>query len=315
MGVLWRSVLLPLPVVLAACRALVGIEDHPVPDETSDAPPQPHPCDPLPGRKVGPDGLSTMVLVKHPNGSCFWIDETEESEGAYQAWLGTLAGGKVQDWSAECSWKNDDPVRAGAPSDAAHDAFNACRMLLEEAPPPKELDPFAGEKPVRCVDWCDAHAFCRGIGKSLCAGPNLEAVVVPTGRPDEWGAACSDGFTRAFPYGNEADPTVCNVDREAQGCLAGAAAGIRCGAVGVGELRDCRYPGGPLDMSGNVREWSLLCSPETDRCQVFGGSYADAVGASSCSARSSQPRREADPATGVRCCLALTPAESVSTRP
>jgi hypothetical protein len=53
-----------------------------------------------------------------------------------------------------------------------------------------------------CVDWCDAHAYCKPVGKRLCGkiggGPNLYADYA-SASSSEWYRACSSGGSFTYP--------------------------------------------------------------------------------------------------------------------
>lgn len=121
-----------------------------------------------------------------------------------------------------------------------------------------------GDEPVRCVDWCDAVAFCAWAGKQLCGamggGPGALGDI-PRG---QWLSACSpEGH--AFPYGEDYQAGLCR-DRaqseRAEPTMVGA-----CSGTGEAE--------GLFDMSGNVSEWEDACDDATAVCQTRGGSYLD----------------------------------------
>jgi formylglycine-generating enzyme required for sulfatase activity len=127
---------------------------------------------------------------------------------------------------------------------------------------------------VSSVVFCDAVAYCRWAGKSLCgsfAGRSLS--IEETTDPDRsaWMNACSAGGTRAFPYGDEFDPQKCvsaltngdpTIDPDDQ-------------AFPV-PYATCEGPvPGLFDMSGNVTEWQDACG-ESDAgpvCAVQGGDF------------------------------------------
>jgi formylglycine-generating enzyme required for sulfatase activity len=157
-----------------------------------------------------------------------------------------------------------------------------------------------GNHPQVCVDWCDAYAYCKSVGKRLCGkiggganAPNDYAD--PT--KDQWYNACvSDGTNNAFPYGNTYDGTKCN----------GADKGIGT-TVEVGSLHDCQSTvsgyAGVYDLFGNVWEWEDTCggtSGPQDWCRMRGGSFL--VYSVQCDFTSHDARGNAVWTVGFRCC-------------
>ncbi len=213
------------------------------------------------------------AMVEMPEGFC--IDATEVTRAQYQQWLSTSPPTSGQ--PSECSW-NDSYV------------------------PSCEWPVGAKEShPVVCVDWCDAYAYCKGVGKRLCGkiggGEN--------GRDDyadatksEWYAACSSGGTHVYAYGDVFSETVCN------GLQAGHG-----GTVPVGSLAGCQSfetgYAGVFDMIGNVFEWENSCTARTgptDFCHVRGGSFHVGGGPCETIGDGDEDRNQRSYWLGIRCC-------------
>lgn len=156
--------------------------------------------------------------------------------------------------------------------------------------------------PVRCVDWCDAYAYCAAAGKRLC-GRIGGTGSVGAGNDDldpflgEWVRACAGGTstTDRWPYGITADASTCNTEEQA-GAEPSDAGGYPGCVGGVPGL---------FDMSGNVAEIDDSCSGDAghdDQCRVHGGSFYDGV--YSCKCNSAPVRARGDQADnhGFRCC-------------
>ena len=107
--------------------------------------------------------------------------------------------------------------------------------------------------PVAYVDLGDARAYARWAGKRL-----------PTEL--EWHRAAQGDDGRAWPWGNEFDPTRCN--------------GLGEGTTPVGSFPTGRSPFGCDDMAGNVWEWtaSERSDGHTRFCIIRGGSWFRAEG-------------------------------------
>lgn len=108
---------------------------------------------------------------------------------------------------------------------------------------------FAGEvNPRDSVNWYEARAFCRWLnellsvnGEGRIASGKYE-VRLPT--EHEWEKAARGRNGRAFPWGQDFDPTRCNT----------LETGLRCTSP-VGIFPDGASPYGVEDMAGNVWEW------------------------------------------------------------
>jgi len=223
-------------------------------------------------------GATPSMMVALPEG--FSIDATEVSRCQYQAWLDTLPSTAGQDpW---CSFNTDFTPQ--------------CQW------PPGE----DGNFPVVCVDWCDAFAYCKALGKRLCGkiggGPNaMEDLDDPT--KSQWYAACSSGGKYAYPYGHAYDDgKLCNdADRSSPGGRWYAP---------VGSLSACQSTevsyAGVFDLSGNVWEWEDSCEGDLglgDYCRIRGGSCMSPEGYASCGWEMLGSRGEGLDPVGFRCCL------------
>ncbi len=240
-----------------------------------------------------------VVLVRLPALSgALYMDETEVTVGEYQPWADEK-GTSFADWNAGC------PLKAPGPSNPARTPTDACAASI----PVTQIDPFASDKPVRCVDWCDAEAFCRTARSGrLCYRTVGGGASQPENKQDEWPSACNNGSTTVWPWGNEQNGERCNLD-QSQACSAN---GFSCGPAPVRSYAACRNATGIFDLIGNVAEWLETCSVPSNQesgCHVVGGSYDDLLDNLNCGYVGSHPRYSASPKVGFRCCYDLTPAE------
>ena len=225
------------------------------------------------GAAGGGGTVEPAEMVQLPAG--FWIDTTEVTRAQYEAWLQTEPDVAAQ--NSECSW-NDDFTPG-------------CSWPPGEEP----------NHPVVCVDWCDAYAYCKGVGKRLCG-----KIGGGTNHPDDWYDAtksqwyyaCSSGGVYEYPYGNEYDADACNNEDSGLDHIAE-----------VRSFEDCQSsePGfeGVFDMTGNVREWTDACngtSGAEDACERRAGSYGSSAGAARCRLASLNNREESAEGLGFRCC-------------
>lgn len=235
-------------------------------------------------------GHAGMVEVKLPDQTSFFIDATEVTVSAYAAWLATSPTTTMQ--APRCEW--NDSFVPGECEPGSPCGCDGSGITLET-----EIN-LSPDLPVRCVDFCDAVAYCEGNGKHLCGG--IGGVLL-AGSPDpsndpmqsEWFFACSKGGTRAFPYG----------DNYAAGtCIDATVDSARPREVGT---RSCEggIPG-VFDMSGNVEEWIDHCYIGTNQAcfRPGGGYWHDTVDNFDCELwwEQSTDMREQSPATGFRCC-------------
>lgn len=195
----------------------------------------------------------SMVRIPAANGGTYCIDSTEVTQSQFAAFLAADGGGS---WTpnALCTGFVDY-----IPGDGLPDA-SIC-----------QYDPASfGDRPVVCVDYCAAMAFCSWSGKRLCKG---DWDAGPTWQTNEWINACTAGGQDPWLYGSDAAPGTCVDDSY------DAAAPRR-----VASLPGCQSAApsfaGTFDMLGNVNEWTDDCNArggigQSLGCFVLGGSYYD----------------------------------------
>jgi formylglycine-generating enzyme required for sulfatase activity len=201
-----------------------------------------------------------MVPLPIPAGApgapgTFCIDHTEVTNTQYAAFLATNPSPASQ--PAFCSWNTSFQPETLAGVD---NCPNVGTVYDVAAYP---------QNPVACVDWCDAYAYCKSVGKRLCGGFGGGSVPFGSGtdaKTDEWYAACSNNGAFTYPYGNTFQPQWCNT------LDFGQTRSLRVGFTG-------QCSGAPpydflYDMSGNVSEWQDACngtSGGADTCYARGG--------------------------------------------
>ncbi|MDI1437546.1 formylglycine-generating enzyme family protein [Polyangium sorediatum] len=244
------------------------------------------------GGPTCPVGSTPMVLVEGPEGP-YCIDATEVTSLQYSLWLVKLPAPDTQD--PLCGWKNSYIPRSSG---------NSCNST--------HYDPITKPNhPVACVDWCDARAFCAGVGKRLCGAFGDQ----PLGYDEfndstksEWTYACSNKGERNYPYGDDYEEARC-VDDPFDGTVNSG----NGNAEPVKTATNCKGGSGfsgLFDMSGNVWEWEDSCrsvgnpnDPKDDQCRDRGGSFWDQGGRLSCTSLSIDRRRDSfNKNVGFRCC-------------
>ena len=166
-----------------------------------------------PGSAVGPAWARPGFESEHPAHQValsrgYWIDDTEVTVEAFAAF--TKAGGYDDEtqWSAE-GW--------------------AWRQGMGASPLPLPCLEQGPKEPQVCVTWFEAEAYAHWRGGRL-----------PT--EAEWEFAARGPESRIYPWGNDFDGTLANLDG------------------GTGPVAVGGYPGGAswvgaLDLAGNAMEW------------------------------------------------------------
>lgn len=286
-----------LAAQLGACQWLGGFDEFSGASEANASA-----CAALMPVKEDDAGLGLMSRVDIPNSECFWIDQEEVSVANYQRWQSAVAADAVSWDPTWCAWKRER-------SDPISDRDDACAKQILSF----DLQPFAPNKPMRCVDFCEAEAFCRWAGKHLCHASDAFGVQGPRDAVREWFLACSNTLTTAYPWGNERDDLRCNTGQTSENCIT-----LRptCGVLPSGEKSQCTSSTGVVDLLGNVAEWVYSCNlitPEQANapsgCGVRGGGYDASL--ESCNDESTLQNDSRLPSLGFRCCSDLSPAEKL----
>lgn len=213
-----------------------------------------------------------------PEGFC--IDKTEVTRSNYFAWLEKNPA--VDNQTNSCAGN------IFTPSCGTEGAWGLDRFL---------------EKPIGCVDWCDAIAYCTAHGKRLCG--HMDGGMVPIEQfsdesASEWYAACSAAGQYDFVYGNTYDQYVCR-ESPKEGWV----------TTEVGELPYCQSTeeayAGVYDLAGNVAEWENSCESDAPDagCRVRGGGYVHSGSGIRCDAGDTLlwPRNNSRASeVGIRCC-------------
>jgi formylglycine-generating enzyme required for sulfatase activity len=194
----------------------------------------------------------------------FAIDTTEVTRGQYAAWLATNPPTAGQ--STLCAWNTTFTPDATCMAKPSVCQGAGCAT-----------------HPQPCVDWCDAAAYCRAIGRSLCSDQN-------------WANACSSNGAYDNCYGEGFATNPCNT--------------FTTTTIPVASKPDCQPPAsspftGVFDMIGNLAEWVDICATSegaTDECKSR--SYAFDPGAATplCNQWYYRPRSAVLDTVGFRCC-------------
>jgi formylglycine-generating enzyme len=286
-------------LIACGCQVVGGFEAY----ERDPAPTAPTACAALPEAKNDAQGFAVMARVDLAGASCIWMDRTEVTVAQYQQWLDATVDQEVPWEPTWCRWKAQRSAPATDPADE-------CVSQLMRF----DQQPFAERKPMRCVDFCDAEAYCRWAGKRLCYDRNGYGNYGPSGSPREWLIACSNGHSNVFPWGDEASDNPCNTGQGAEACI--TTANPICGPHSAGQGSACANQRGIQDLIGNVAEWAFSCAfvdpaqpLEPTKCLTRGGGYDGELRA--CDYEATTPSSTRLPSLGFRCCDDLTSSEEL----
>lgn len=229
--------------------------------------------------------VAKMVPITAPSASQnYSIDVTEVTKGQYDMWLATNP-----------ALPASTDVNCGYVTSYA-----------EQSTAGTYTGTGADHHPVVYVDWCDAYAYCKGVGKRLCGA--ISGGTNPTGSDvdataSQWYRACSSGGVNAYPYGNTYEATYCDGYDYWNDNVSTAQ------TVSVGSLANCVTSttgyAGVYDLSGNVWELEDSCdgTGESANCAVRSGAfYYSQSSVLNCSNSDIGPRNTVSLATGFRCC-------------
>lgn len=232
--------------------------------------------------------LPGPAMVSLPEGYC--IDSTEVTRAQYAAWLATSPdpGSQID----VCSW---------------NDGFIPGELCVNFV---KCTGSDCDNVPQTCADWCDAYAYCQGVGKRLCGkiggGANAPSDFADAAK-SQWYNACTSGGKHAFPYGDVYDSSRCNgkeLDPDVDPDMGSP--------VPVASMTSCQSAepgyGGVYDLSGNVIEFEDSCEGTSgfeDGCRVRGSGFVNQNSESSymrCDDDTMTVSRGGTIGIGFRCC-------------
>jgi formylglycine-generating enzyme required for sulfatase activity len=231
-----------------------------------------------------------MVRIAPYPGDPYCIDSTEVTNAQYLEFLKASPNPKAQ--IAACDWNT---------------SFEPPKKDTWSTPCPQSSDFTSAalrDRPVVCVDLCDARAYCVWAGKRLCGrSQHWSQQSDAGGKPSmyEWYNTCSSGGRHEYPYGDTFDGQLCNGPTHTP-------PGPAHGTLPVGSLPGCRGDEPPFsqvyDLMGNVAEWTdeSWCGADY-ACGPMGVSFNNG-GARTCGRWGDLPVGEKIAAVevGFRCC-------------
>lgn len=231
--------------------------------------------------------VAKMATITAPSASQdYSIDVTEVTKGQYDLWLATnpaLPASNDVNCGYVTSYAEQDTTYVYTGADAAH-------------------------HPVVYVDWCDAYAYCKAVGKGLCGaigGGSNPFASYGDATASQWYRACTSGGTYLYPYGNSYQATDCDgFDYWSDNSVT-----MQTETVGINSYCVTSATGyaGVYDLSGNVWEWEDSCNGtgQSASCHNRGGSFSNYLtgGAGlTCLFIGTSTRTFVSSSYGFRCC-------------
>ncbi|HYO93222.1 MAG TPA: SUMF1/EgtB/PvdO family nonheme iron enzyme [Polyangiaceae bacterium] len=260
------------------------------PDDVIALPAPVLPCDLRCGLAECPCPADPHVPIDFIPGAGFAIDATEVTVQQYSTFMKSRPTPERSSAQPQCTWNESyEPVVSTFDVDPNCRAFDYEALLID--------DP---QRPVVCIDHCDAVDYCEWRGGHLCGRMGGGGLLpgMRGSRQDEWYNACSAGDLQPYCYGSVFDPVACNsrfVDNQN-------------GTLRVASLPDCEGPAlGLFDMNGNVKEWVFDCEdsdpPASSSCYRVGGAFFEGDANSlRCDSATEAQRSTLGHDTGFRCC-------------
>ena len=257
----------------------------------------------------------TMVELGAANGVKFCIDRTEVTQSQYAQFLQAV--------QSKPGAEHTDCAQNGTYTPLTQPSSYEPATCIEGVVWTPEKTP---DRPVVCVDWCDAFAYCAWAGKRLCGriGGGRNGI---TGKPNDpiepgndasksqWYAACTQGGTTTYPYGDTYDPLACEgYDSGGSMTDAGKVSPTWETKKDVGARAGCRGNGAPYsgirDLSGSIAEFTDECfdttsSPTILYCAARGGGFGSGEAGLACRITAAQSLEMTGPHLGFRCCKDL----------
>ena len=138
--------------------------------------------------------VAAMASIPRPTSGVYYIDATEVTIGQYNDWLVT-----------------NPPLPASSDDACGWDMSYAPDALCLRTGSCREAE--CDHHPQVCIDWCDASAYCKAVGKRLCGAINGGSIPIGDGADtdvSQWYRACTSAGKLEFPYGNNYQPGYCN---------------------------------------------------------------------------------------------------------
>jgi formylglycine-generating enzyme required for sulfatase activity len=268
------------------------------------------------GTGSGCSGLPgpAMVEVQAPGGAKFCVDRTEVTQAQYAEFLKATAA-KPGSEHADCADNTSyaPKTNPAGPNWEPSSCTDGVVWTPEKTP----------NRPVVCVDWCDAYAYCAWAGKRLCGrvGGGRNAITQDPSSPatsaasSQWYAACSQGGKTLYPYGDTYDPKACE-GHDAMTQDSGSGGQDPWSAkADVASQSGCHGTADPYsglrDLSGSVMEFTDECMVDTTTpgqvliCGARGGGFLDLAGGLDCNLHAAYAQQSYGEDKGFRCCKDL----------